>query len=146
MDSSERSIVPGRVAGVGAALAGTGAVLGAGLTAGLMALGGLALKAASVATPGASVLATAGIGAALGAVLTPMTALSLLRQVALGRALLFTMLGMSVGVSAGQLASGRMVVAAGAGFGAFLLSALLLRLRAGMKRPAKRREDRERDG
>ena len=137
MDSSERSIVPGRVAGVGAALAGTGAILGAGLSAGLMALGGFALRAASVAVPGGSILATAGIGAALGAVLTPMTALSLLRQVALGRALLFTMLGMSLGVSAGQLASGRALIAAGAGVGAFLLSALLLRLGARTKREKK---------
>jgi hypothetical protein len=142
MDPNERSIVPLRVAGVGAALAGTGAVLGAGLSAGLMALGSLALRAASVPVPGGSILATAGIGAALGAVLTPMTALSLLRQVALGKALLFTMLGMSIGVSAGQLFSGRMLVAAGAGFGAFLLSALLLRLRAGMKRPPTQRKER----
>ena len=140
MDSSERSIVPGRVAGVGAALAGTGAVLGAGLSAGLMALGGAVLRAASVGVPGGSILATAGIGAALGAVLTPMTALSLLRQVALGKALLFTMLGMSLGVSAGQLASGRTIVAAGAGFGAFLLTALLLRLRAGVKRKPQGKE------
>jgi hypothetical protein len=109
-----------------------------------MVLGGVALRAASVVVPGGSILATAGIGAALGAVLTPMTALSLLRQVALGRALLFTMLGMSIGVSAGQLATGRTLVAAGAGFGAFLLSALLLRLRAGTKRPPK--QGRERPG
>ena len=134
MDSSERSIVPRRVAGVGAALAGTGAILGAGLSAGLMALGGFALRAASVAVPGGSIIATAGIGAALGAVLTPMAALSLLRQVALGRALLFTMLGMSFGVSAGQLASGRALIAAGAGFGAFLLTALLLKLGSRPKR------------
>ena len=105
MDSTERSIVPRRVAGIGVALAGTGAVLGAGLSAGLAALGSVALRLASVAFPGGSILATAGVGAALGAVLTPMTALSLLRQVALGKALLFTMLGMSIGVSAGQLAS-----------------------------------------
>ena len=144
MDPSERSIVPGRVAGVGAALAGTGAILGAGLSAGLMALGGFVLKVASVAAPGGSILTTAGIGAALGAVLTPMTALSLLRQVALGKALLFTMLGMSLGVSVGQLVSGQVIIAAAAGFGAFLLSALLLRLRAGVKRPPKRgKEERE---
>src|SRR5262245_14281701 len=143
---SERSIVPGRVAGVGAALAGTGAVIGAGLTAGLMALGGVVLRAASVAFPGGSILATAGIGAALGAVLTPMTALSLLRQVALGRALLFTMLGMSAGVTAGQIASGRALIAAGAGFGGFLLSAMLLRLRAGSRTkrsPKEKGESRE---
>ena len=140
MDSSERSIVPGRVAGVGAALAATGAVLGAGLSAGLMALGGVVLRAASVAAPGSSILATAGIGAALGAVLTPMTAFLLLRQVALGKALLFTMLGMALGVSAGQLASGQTIVAAGAGFGAFLLTALLLRLRAGMKQKPRGKE------
>lgn len=128
MDSSERSIVPRRVAGVGVALAGTGAVLGAGLSAGLAALAGVVVRVAHLAVPGASVLTTAGIGAALGAVLTPMTALSLLRQVALGKALLFTMLGMAVGVTAGHVASGQPVVAAGAGFGAFLVTALLLRL------------------
>ena len=133
MDSSERSIVPRRVAGVGFALAGTGAVLGAGLSAGLAALGGVALRLASVAAPGGSILATAGIGAALGAVLTPMTALSLLRQVALGKALLFTMLGMSIGVSVGQVASGRPLIAAAAGFGGFLLTALLLRMRSSSK-------------
>ena len=145
MDPNERSIVPGRVAGVGAALAGTGAVLGAGLSAGLMALGGFILRAASVVVPGGSILATAGVGAALGAILTPMTALSLLRQVALGKALLFTMLGMSVGVSAGPLASGRVLVAAGAGFGAFLLSALLLRLRAGAAAKRSPKKGKERD-
>lgn len=134
MDSPERSIVPRRVAGVSIALAGTGAVLGAGLSAGVVALVGLALRASGVVVPGGSVLMTAGTGAVLGAVLTPMTALSLLRNVALGKALLFTLLGMSVGVSAGEIASGQTLVAAGAGFGAFLLTALILRLLAGRKR------------
>jgi hypothetical protein len=138
MDSSERSIVPRRIAGIGFALAGTGAVLGAGLSAGLAALGVVALRLASVAFPGGSVLATAGVGAALGAVLTPLTALSLLRQVALGKALLFTMLGMSIGVSAGQIASGQSLIAAAAGFGGFLVTALLLRLLSGSKKPKKR--------
>ena len=134
MDSPERSLVPRRVAGVSIALAGTGAVLGAGLSAGLVALAGLALRAGGVVVPGGSVLVTAGTGAVLGAVLTPMTALSLLRQVALGKALLFTLLGMSVGVGAGEIASGQTLVAAGAGIGAFLLTALLLRLQAGVRR------------
>ena len=134
MDSPERSIVPRRVAGVSIALAGTGAVLGAGLSAGVVALAGLALRAGGVVVPGGSVLMTAGTGAVLGAVLTPMTALSLLRNVALGKALLFTLLGMSVGVSAGEIASGQTLVAAGAGFGTFLLTALILRLLAGRKR------------
>ena len=134
MDSPERSIVPRRVAGVSIALAGTGAVLGAGLSAGLVALAGLALRAGGVVVPGGSVLMTAGTGAVLGAVLTPMTALSLLRNVALGKALLFTLLGMSVGVGAGEIASGQTLVAAGAGFGAFLLTAVILRLLAGRKR------------
>src|SRR5688572_15119038 len=138
MDPNERSIVPLRVAGVGAALAGTGAVLGAGLSAGLMALGSLALRAASVPVPGGSILATAGIGAALGAVLTPMTALSLLRQVALATALLFTLLGLSLGVSVGQLASGRALVAGAAGFGAFPLTALLVSVWSGLKSPGRR--------
>ena len=134
MDSPERSIVPRRVAGVSIALAGTGAVLGAGLSAGVVALAGFALRAGGVVVPGGSVLMTAGTGALLGAVLTPMTALSLLRNVALGKALLFTLLGMSVGVSVGEIASGQTLVAAGAGFGAFVLTALILRLLAGRKR------------
>ena len=118
------------------ALAGTGAVLGAGLSAGFVALAGVALKAASVAVPGGSVLIAAAVGAALGSVLTPMTALSLLRRVALGKALLFTMLGMSAGVSAGEIAGGRTTIAAAAGFGGFLLTALLLRLTSGSRRSA----------
>jgi len=134
MESSERSIVPRRVAGVTVALAGTGAVLGSGLSAGLVALTGLALKLAGVVVPGGSVLIAAAVGAPLGAVLTPMTALSLLRQVALGKALLFTMLGMSVGVTAGEILSGRTVIAAAAGFGGFLLTALLLRLRSASRK------------
>jgi len=134
MDSSERSIVPRRVAGVSAALAGTGAVLGAGLSAGLVAVAGVVLNVADIAAPGGSVLTTAGIGAALGAVLTPMTALSLLRKVALGKALLFTMLGMSAGVSAGQVTTGQPLIAAASGFGGFLLVALLLRLTSGSRR------------
>lgn len=139
MDSSERSIVPRRVAGVSVALAGTGAVLGGGLTAGLVALTGVALQAANVVAPGGAVLSTAGLGAALGAVLTPMTALSLLRQVALGKALLFTMLGMSIGVAAGEVATGRTMVAAAAGIGAFLVTALLLRLTSGARKKPKAR-------
>lgn len=140
MDSTERSIVPRRVAGVSAALAGTGAVLGAGLSTGLVAAAGFAMRAASVPVPGGSMVTAAGVGAALGAVLTPMTALSLLRRVALGKALLFTMLGMSVGVSAAELVTGRWMIAAAAGFGGFLLIALLLRLRSGsgMAKSAKR--------
>ena len=137
MESSERSIVPRRVAGVTVALAGTGAVLGAGLSAGLVALSGVALKVAGVAVPGGSILLATAVGAALGAVLTPMTALSLLRQVALGKALLFTMLGMSAGVTAGEIATGQTVIAAAAGFGGFLLTALLLRVRSGRGAPKK---------
>jgi hypothetical protein len=140
MESSERSIVPRRVAGVTVALAGTGAVLGAGLSAGLVALSGVALKLAGVAVPGGSVLIGAAVGATLGAVLTPLTALSLLRQLALGKALLFTMLGMSVGVTAGEIASGQTLVAAASGFGAFLLAALLLRLTSASRRSAPTRK------
>lgn len=134
MDSNERSIIPLRVAGVSVALAGTGAVIGAGLSAGLVALAGVALRSATVVTAGGSVIIAAGVGAALGAVLTPMTALLLLRQVALGKALLFTMLGMSVGVAAGEIADGRTMIAAAAGFGGFLLTALLLRVTSGSRR------------
>lgn len=134
MESSERSIVPRRVAGVTVALAGTGAVLGAGLSAGLVALTGAGLKLAGAAVPGGSILIATAVGAALGAVLTPMTALSLLRQVALGKALLFTMLGMSVGVTAGEIASGQTLIAAASGVGAFLLAALVLRLTSASRR------------
>ena len=140
LDSNERSIIPRRVAGVSVALAGTGAVLGAGLSAGLVALAGVALKSATVATPGGSVLIASGVGAVLGAVLTPMTALLLLRQVALGKALLFTMLGMSIGVAAGEIAGGRTLIAAAAGFGGFVLVALLLRLMARSRRSASSRK------
>ncbi len=122
------------------ALAGTGAVIGAGLSAGLVALAGLALKSAAVVTPGGSVLMAAGVGAALGGVLTPMTALLLLRQVALGKALLFTMLGMSVGVAVGEVAAGTTMIAAATGFGGFLLTALLLRLTSGSRRSTKKKQ------
>ena len=131
---SERSIVPRRVAGVSVALAGTGAFLGAGLSAGLAAVAGIALRSAGVVLPGGSILTTAALGAALGAVLTPMTALSLLRQVALGKALLFTVLGMAAGVAAGELATGQTLMAAAAGFGSFFLVAILLRLTSGRKK------------
>ena|SRR5687768_431175 len=143
MDSSERSIVPRRVAGVSVALAGTGGLLGAGLSAGLAALAGIAVRVAGVAVPGGSILAATGIGAALGAVLTPMTALSVLRQVALGKSLLFTMLGMSIGVAAAELITGQTLIAAAAGFGAFLLVALVLRLTSGAKKPVPERKARK---
>jgi hypothetical protein len=130
----ERSIVPRRVAGVSVALAGTGAFLGAGLSAGLAAVAGIALRSAGVVLPGGSILTVAGLGAVLGAVLTPMTALSLLRQVALGKALLFTMLGMAAGVAAGELATGQTLMAAAAGAGAFFLVALALRVRVALTR------------
>ena len=143
MDSSERSIVPRRVAGVSVALAGTGGLLGAGLSAGLAALAGIAVRTAGLAVPGGSILTATGIGAALGAVLTPMTALSVLRQVALGKSLLFTMLGMSVGVAAAELITGQTLIAAAAGFGAFLLVALVLRLTSGARKPASERTARK---
>jgi hypothetical protein len=139
----ERSIVPRRVAGVSVALAGTGAFLGAGLAAGMAALGGFALRAAGVVFPGGSIVTSAALGAALGAVLTPMTALSLLRRVALGKALLFTVLGMSVGVAGGHLMSGQTVISAASGAGAFFLVALTLRVRAALSRrgaPAERQD------
>ena len=140
MDSTERSIVPRRVAGVSLALAGTGGLVGAGLSAGLVALGGIGMRAAGLAVPGGSILMATGVGAALGALLTPLTALSLLRQVALGKALLFTMLGMSAGVAAGELIRGQTLVAAAAGFGAFLLVALVLRLTSGTRKAAPERK------
>lgn len=134
MESTERSIVPRRVAGVTAALAGTGAVLGAGLSAGLVALGAFGMRTAALAVPGGAVLTAAGMGAVLGAVLTPLTALSLLRQVALGKSLLFTVIGMSVGLSAGHLATAQPLPAVGAGVAGFLLTALVLRFRASAPR------------
>ena len=122
------------------ALAGTGALLGAGLSAGLAALAAVAARAAGIVVPGGSILAATGVGAALGAVLTPMTALSLMRQVALGKALLFTMLGMAMGVAAAQVATGQSLIAAGAGVGAFLLVAFVLRLTTGMQKSASERK------
>jgi hypothetical protein len=106
-----------------------------------MALAGLIVRLANLAVPGGSILIAAGIGAALGAVLTPMSALSLLRQVALGKALLFNMLGMSIGVAAGHAATGQPAIAAASGFGAFIVVALLLRLTAGAGKSAKRDPD-----
>ena len=143
MDSNERSIVPRRVAGVSVALAGTGAVLGAGLSAALAAVAAVAARAADIVVPGGSILAATGVGAALGAILTPMTALSLMRQVALGKALLFTMLGMAMGVAAAQVATGQSLIAAGAGFGAFLLVAFVLRLTAGAGKSKPRKAAKE---
>ena len=143
MDSNERSIVPRRVAGVSVALAGTGAVLGAGLSAALAAVAAVAARAAGIVVPGGSILAATGVGAALGAILTPMTALSLMRQVALGKALLFTMLGMAMGVAAAQVATGQSLIAAGAGFGAFLLVAFVLRLTAGAGKSKPRKAAKE---
>ena len=136
----ERSIVPRRVAGVSVALAGTGAFLGAGLSGGRVAIGGIALRAAGVALPGGSIVTAAALGAAVGAVLKPMTALSLLRSVALGKALLLTILGMSVGVAAAELGTGTWMIAAAAGAGAVLVVALLLRLttRSAPREPKKR--------
>lgn len=131
MTSSERSIVPRRVAGVTMALAGTGAVLGAGFSAAAIGVVGAVLRATGGALPG-SVPLVAAVGGGIGAVLTPLTAFSLLRRVALGKALLGTILGMALGTSAGFAASGgRLLIAVAAGAGAFLVTALLLRLRAG---------------
>jgi hypothetical protein len=143
MDSNERSIVPRRVAGVSLALAGTGGLLGAGLSAGLAALAVVAARAAGIVVPGGTILAATGVGAALGAVLTPMTALSLMRQVALGRALLFTMLGMAMGVASAQVATGQSLIAAAAGFGAFVLVAFVLRLTASARKSKSKKAAKE---
>jgi hypothetical protein len=65
--------------------------------------------------------------------------------VALGKALLSTMLGMAVATSVGLVAfGGRILVAAAAGVGGFLLTAVVLRLSAIRKRaPAGRAESTE---
>ena len=129
--ASSRSIVPRRVAGVTVALAGTGAVLGAGFSAAIVGLVGAGLRLTGGVLPG-PLPVVAAIGGGIGAILTPLTAFSLLRRVALGKALLGTILGMAVGTSAGFAASGgRLLVAIGAGVAGFLVTALLLRLRAG---------------
>lgn len=130
------SLVP-RIAGVSVALAGTGAVLGAGLTAAVMGLVGVGVRLAAINVPMASLPIVAGLGGVLGAVLTPLTAFSLLRHVALGKALLGTMLGMAVGTSAGLVATGQLVVAAGAGVAGFVLAALVLRVMGGSRKPTK---------
>jgi hypothetical protein len=118
------------------ALAGVGGVLGAGLSSGFAAIAGVAIPFVPglAGAAGAPILVTAGLGAVLGALLTPMTALSLLRQVALGKALLFTMLGMSLGVSVTHQVLGRPGIAAAAGVGGFLTVALLLRLTSRTRR------------
>jgi hypothetical protein len=135
MEPSHGSVVPKRVAGVTLALAGTGAVLGAGLTAAVLGIVGFGLRLASMTLVGPPLPAVAGVGGALGAILTPLTAFSLLRRVALGKAILGTMLGMSLGTGIGLVASGRLIVAAAAGVGGFMLAALVLRLRAGGEPP-----------
>ena len=107
MDSNSTSLVP-RVAGVTLALAGTGAVLGAGLSAAVLAaiIGGLQF-AGGYPWLGRLFAIAAGVGGALGAILAPMSAFTLLRRVALGKALLGTMLGMSLGSAGGLVASGQ---------------------------------------
>jgi hypothetical protein len=138
MTSSQRSIVPRRVAGVTVALAGTGAVLGAGFSAAAAGIVGVAARLLGTPAVVAPVAVLAGIGGALGALLTPLTAFSLLRRVALGKAVLATMLGMALATSVGYVATGgRIPIAVAAGVAGFLVTALLLRLRAGTpKAPA----------
>lgn len=102
-----------------------------------MGLIGVVVRLASISVPLASLPVVAGLGGALGAVLTPLTAFSLLRHVALGKALLGTMLGMAIGTSAGLLGSGQLVIAAGAGVGGFLLAAVVLRLTGGPRKAEK---------
>lgn len=129
---SKGSVVPRRVAGVTLALASTGAVLGAGFSAAVMGLAGLGAGLVGGPVAIAPLPVIAGLGAVLGAILTPLTAFSLLRRVALGRALLGTMLGMAIGTSIGFVASGgQWLVAAASGVGAFLVTAFLLRIVGG---------------
>ncbi len=127
---SQHSVVPRRVAGVTVGLASTGAVLGAGISAavgGFLGAGYALLGNTAISSAPVPVLA--GLGAVLGAVLTPLTAFSLLRRVALGKTLLGTMLGMALGSSAGLAVSGGdWLVAAGSGVAGFLVAAVLLRL------------------
>ena len=131
MATPHRSIVPRRVAGVTVALAGTGAVLGAGFTAAAAGIVGVAARLLGGSTVVAPIVVIAGIGGALGALLTPLTALSLLRRVALGKALLFTLLGMALATSVAYVSSGgQLLVAIAAGIAGFLLTALVLRWRA----------------
>lgn len=108
-----------------------------------MGLVGLVVRGASLAVPLAPLPLVAGVGGVLGAILTPLTAFSLLRNVALGKALLSTMLGMAIATSVGLVAfGGRILVAAAAGVGGFLVTALLLRLGGGLRKksPAERAE------
>lgn len=116
-------------------LASTGAVLGAGFSAAVMGIVGLGAGLAGGAAALAPLPAIAGVGAVLGAILTPLTVFSLLRRVALGKALLGTMLGMAIGTSVGFVASGgQWAVALAGGVGGFLATALVLRLLAGSGR------------
>lgn len=117
-----------------AALAATGGALGA-LCAGL----GLAVLRmvregiGGLLDPGAY-LVTAGVGAAIGAVITPVFVWTLLRHVPLGRAIAQSLLGTLLGALLGWF-----VPLVGPIFGAiagFAVAALRLRLVAGKERVA----------
>jgi hypothetical protein len=90
----------GRVATITLSIAAIGAVIGGVLGAGLLAVWALRLNVG-----GSSILQAAlfgaGNGAALGAVLAPITAWAFLRRVPLGRALAQTALGTTLGAAAG---------------------------------------------
>jgi hypothetical protein len=113
-----------------------GAVLGAliGFAMGVVRLG------QSVEGAALTMVTTAGGGAALGAVLAPLTAWLLLRYVPLGRALGYTTLGTTVGAAAGLAAAGLAVARTdwwlwGALIG-FALAAIWLRVFTKAPRPA----------
>jgi hypothetical protein len=90
----------GRVATITLSIAAIGAVIGGVLGAALLAVWGLRLGvqgSAFVARAGFG----AGVGAGLGAVLAPITAWAFLRRVPLGRALVQTSLGTTLGAAVG---------------------------------------------
>ena len=93
----------GRAATITLSIAAIGAIIGAALGAGLLAVWVLRLGVQGSGFLNAS-LAGAANGALLGAVLAPITAWTFLRRVPLGRALLQTAIGTTLGAAVGLIA------------------------------------------
>ncbi|HUQ82788.1 MAG TPA: hypothetical protein VM076_16675 [Gemmatimonadaceae bacterium] len=92
----------GRVATITLSIAAIGAIIGAALGAGLLAVWVLRLGVHGAFL--STTLAGAGNGAVLGAILAPITAWTFLRRVPLGRALLQTAIGTTLGAAVGLVA------------------------------------------
>ena len=90
----------GRIAAVTVSIAAIGAVIGGALGAALLAVWALRLGVSGRDFVDGALFG-AGTGAALGAVLAPITAWTFLRRIPLGRALAHTAIGTTVGAAAG---------------------------------------------